>query len=1035
MQRPVIHNGLMGRFASISLSLAALLAASALAQEPAASALAQEPAAKSLATRAGEILEKRCHSCHSHAARKMEGNLALDSRGSIFTGGDSGAAIVANQLDASLLIRAVRYQDEDRQMPPKQKMPAEEIALLEEWVKSGAADPWPGKKIEVPSGPWWSLKPLERPSIPKHGAVHPIDAYIQATLASKGLALSPEADRRTLIRRVAFNLTGLPPSEAEVAAFVADPDPLAYEKLVDRLLASPGYGERWARHWLDVVHYADTHGNDHDWHRPNAWPYRDYVIRSLNADKPYARFIEEQVAGDALYPNDPQATIALGFLAAGPWDHTLLVTVRDDTIDHAMGRNLDRDNMVSTTMSTFQSLTVHCARCHSHKFDPISQREYYALQAVFAGVDRAERPYDIDPAIAAQRANLLAQREAIAQRDAAALKGLDLPIHQGRIAELEKQLVDRKDDWQPLEIVEVRSESEPGTEFRKQEDGSWLVEGKRPKQDTLIVVAQTKLTRLAAFRLETLADPRLPGHGPGRYDTGNFHLTEFRLRAGPLAGKPAPGDTELVEQKFAKASADHDEAGYAITGAIDGKPETWWGIHPKYGQSHEGVFELAQSLGFEGGTRLLFRLEHQGKDGHQIGRFRLSACTDSIPAARRVPLPADIAALGPLAATSPAQRRELALRLLANERLAQLDAQLATLPIAEKMVYAVTRDFKPDGNFKPSLMPRPIHLLARGDLNKPQEPIGPGALSCQPSLPGRLTIPHLHLEAERRAALAKWLSDPKNGLTWRSIVNRTWHYHFGRGLCDTPNDFGRMGGMPRHPELLDWLAVWFRDDAGGSLKSLHRLIVLSQTYRQSSQQVAAAQKIDADNRLLARMNRNRLSGEAFRDAVLALSGRLDNSLGGPPAVLFNDRGKATFAPGDGSPPFVDYHNFDPDAPAARRRSVYRFLFRTVPDPLMDALDCPDGGAMTPVRTESSGAPQALALLNNPWLIRYCEHIAARLAAEHREPAEQVSAAYRLILLRHPQPLELEKVTGYVRRHGLANAVQLLVNTNEFLYVD
>ncbi len=881
----------------------------------------------------------------------------------------------------------------------------------------------PGADPQPPPA-WWSLAPLTRPAPPGPG--HPIDAFIDAKLREKGLSPVAAADRRTLIRRLSFDLTGLPPTPEEVEAFVADADPLAYEKLVDRLLASPRYGEHWGRHWLDVANYADTHGNDHDYARPNAWPYRDYVIRSLNEDKPYPRFVQEQVAGDALFPDDPQAMVALGFLAAGPWDDTLMATIREDTVDHRLSQYLDRDNMVSTVMSTFQSLTAHCARCHNHKFDPISQREYYSLQAVFAGVDRADRPFDADPRTHTRRRELLARKRALARRTPEALAELDAPQTQRKVVAAAEHLERRARTWEPLDVVNVVSVSAPdGTLFARQEDGSWLAHGTRPDKDTFIVTARTGLQGMRAIRLEVLPDDGLPHRGPGRYDNGNFHLSEFRATAQPATG-PTRGAVKLP---FARVSADHADAADVVANTLDGRDDTYWSVHPRYGEPHEAVFELREPAGFAVGTTLTLWLDFKGKPGHQIGRFRLSVCTDALPADERAPLPAALAErLRRVTVPAPDERHELARLILTNE----VDRELAALP-PPQLVYAATSDFAPQGSFKPSAEPRPVHRLIRGDINRPDELVGPGALACLPGLPGDLGTTDGD-ESARRAALARWLVDRRNVLTWRSIVNRVWHYHFGRGLCATPNDFGKMGDRPSHPELLDWLAVWFRDDAHGSLKGLHRLLVTSAAYRRSSAHSAAAE-VDADNRLLWRMNRVRLTAEQVRDSALQVSGRLDLAMGGPPAVQFAHRGNATFRPDGGAPAFLDYPGFDPDAPAGRRRAVYRFVFRTVPDPFLDALDCPDGAAMTPVRSVSTTPLQAFALLNDAFLIRQCEHIADRLTAHAATAEAQVEAAFRLILLRPPSGHERERVAAYVRRHGVANACLVLLNSNEFMFVD
>ena len=917
-------------------------------------------------------------------------------------------------------------------MPPKKsnkaRLTTAEVAILRAWINEGPS--WPDKFAgEKDTAPHWSIKPLVKRALPvlehkKSKIENPIDAFIRAKLAEKKLAPSPEADRRTLLRRLSYDLTGLPPTDEELGAFLADQDEKAYEKLVTRLLASPRHGEHWARHWLDVANYADTHGNDHDYARPNAWPYRDYVIRAFNDDKPYARFVQEQVAGDALFPGDPQATVALGFLAAGPWDHTLMVTVREDTVDHRSAQNLDRDNMVSTVMGTFQSLTVHCARCHNHKFDPVTQREYYSLQAVFAGVDRANRPFDADARTQAERGRLLAEKRALETSDAALLES---PKTIWQVAAWENARKRQEKSWAPFDILSVVSTD--GATLTRQADGSWFASGKRPDRDTYLVTARRRAGKLGAMRLEVLPDDRLPKRGPGRWDNGNFHLSEFRAFATP------PDATNGAQPiALAHATADYNEApAISAAQAIDGKDKTHWGVHPRYGEPHVAVFAIKDPVSFPENTTFTLRLEFQdGVPGHGLGRFRLSA-SDAVPAAA-APITVELAAilLVPPAERTPAQRHDLARAVLKPEN----QRALAALP-APQLVYAVTRDFPPDGeNFKPSPKPRPIHLLARGDLARPGELVGPGTLACLPGLPGELTIAGAGEESARRAALARWLTDDRNALTWRSIVNRVWHHHFGRGLCDTPNDFGKMGGTPGHPELLDWLAVWFRDEAHGSLKELHRLIVTSATWRQASLHSPSAtlHSRDADNGLLGRMNRRRLTAEQVRDTLLALGGKLDLTMGGPAAVQFISRGDATFMPG-GNPPFADYEHFDPDAPAARRRAIYRFLFRTVPDPFMDALDCPDGGAFTPVRGVSTTAVQAFAMLNNSFVIRQCEHLAARISATNSSPESQAGAAFQLILLRAAHETERAKLAAYLRSHGLANACQLLLNSNEFLHLD
>jgi hypothetical protein len=882
----------------------------------------------------------------------------------------------------------------------------------------------------------WSLAPLVRHAVPP-GESHPIDAFIRARLAEKGIALAPPADPRSLLRRLHYDLTGLPPTIDDVEAFTAEVAARgtgeATNSAIERLLASPRHGEHLARHWLDAAHYADTHGNDHDHARPNAWPYRDWVIGAFNDDKPYDRFIAEQVAGDVLFPDDPQAIAALGFLAAGPWDDTLMVGVREDTVDHLMSQNLDRDDYVTTVMSTFQSLTVHCARCHDHKFDPVSQRDYHALQAVFAGIDRADRPYDTDPATHARRRELLARRAAIERREPSILAALASPPETARLAAVAEALRTRAERFAPIEIIAVTSASSAGTIHTPLPDGSWLASGPTPEKDTILVTAKTSLRDLRAIRLETLADPSLPGGGPGRYQpAGNFHLTEFAVAARPLGSAIEPAAALVI----ARAAADHADTSDPVSGTLDGQTNTNWSVHPRYGENHEAVFHLAEPLLTDEGAILTIRLDHQGATGHQVGRLRLSACGPDLAPPLRDPPAAALASLlaKPAAERTTEETETLHLELLR----AELEVEIAALPAPAK-VYAVTNDFQPQGSFKPAKTPRPIRLLDRGEVTKPLEDVGPAALSCLPELPPDLVL-QSDDEGARRAALAGFLVDHRNVLTWRSIVNRVWQWHFGRGLVDSPNDFGFMGSEPSHPELLDWLACWFRDDAKGSLKALHRLILSSATWQAAASSDPHAAAIDPDNRLLWRAHRRRLSGEQVRDTIVGLGDGLDLTMGGPAVIHFLDKGKATFMPDGGAPAFLDYEHFPAESPAHRRRAIYRFVFRTVPDPFMDALDVPDGGQLVPVRNESTTAVQALALGNDPLVLHQAARIAARLRATATDarPAtddERIDALFRHLLLRMPSAEERALLAGYAARHGLAAAAHLLLTTNEFLYLD
>lgn len=866
---------------------------------------------------------------------------------------------------------------------------------------------------ESPAG-WWSLQSLVRPDVPSirpGGArvANEIDAFILARLAGKGLGPSPEADRGTLIRRLHLDLIGLPPTPAEIEAFIADTDPRAYERLVDRLLGSPRYGERWARHWLDVVHYGETHGYDKDQPRTHAWPYRDYVIRSFNEDKPYARFVQEQVAGDVLYPGTRDGFEALGFIAAGPWDLIGHAEVPESKIDGQVARHLDRDDMVANTMQTFNSLTVQCAQCHDHKFDPISQDEYYSLQAVFAAVDRADKKYDADPAVALKRRQLTERQAALAARR----KAIDEKIH--LLAGQPLADLDRR-------IAALSKAGKRGDAF-----GYHSAIEKSPDIAKWVQVDLGRSVALGSIVLHPCKDD-FNGIGEGfgfpvRFKVEISEHAEFQ-EENIVVGDHTREDLPNPRLKAQAIDAGGRAARYIRVTATKLAP-----------RQNDYIFALAE-------------LNALTADGHNIAMGAAVSALDSVEAPTRwqkknltdgwqpgagAPETTDLASARRereqlISSVTPAGDG-LALAEIERGQRA-VEAELAKLP--EQGTAYIAAVHTGSGSFAGTGgkggKPRPIRVLNRGNIQKPGAEVGPGTLSCLPGLPSRFELPPGHAEGDRRAALAHWLTSSNNALTWRSVVNRVWQYHFGRGLVETPNDFGRMGAQPTHPQLLDWLAVEFRD-GGQSLKQLHRLIVTSATYRQASGAGSPeSARIDADNRYLWRQNRRKLDAEAVRDAVLFVAGKLDLRMGGPSFQDF------VITRPEHSPHY-EYHLHDPEDPKSHRRSIYRFIVRSQPQPFMAALDCADPSMQVGRRNESASPLQALALLNNSLVLTMSKHFAARLEAAADDLPGRVRRGFYEAIGRPPSADEQRALTEYAREHGLANFCRVLCNLNEFTFVD
>ena len=968
------------------------------------------------------ILAAKCLSCHGPKIQKS--SYRLDIRDIALSGGDHGEPpIVPGKIAASLLLNYVSDEYSAMAMPPLEsqqpRLTLEEVASLREWVENGAI--WPDSANGLVEDPldWWSFKPL-RKMPPLSSDSHPIDTFIKLKLAERGLTLSAPTDARTLCRRLFFDLIGLPPTPEELDAFVYDSGTdaeSALDRLVEKLLAMPEYGERWARHWLDVVHYGDTHGYDKDKPRPNAWPYRDYVIRALNEDKPYSRFIEEQIAGDVLWPHSRDGIEALGFIAAGPWDFIGHAEVSESKIDGKIARHLDRDDMVSNTIGSFCSVTIHCAQCHQHKFDPISQEDYYRLHAVFSALDRTDREYHRDEAI--QKKFLELERM---KNDAAiALKQIDFPLI--KLAGDEYVALTKR-----IEGASKSTEKNvnKGTEFGYHSEIAF-------NQDTekWVQVDLGKPTELNRVTLRPCYDDfNSIGAGfgfPQRFKIEACDDPEFK------------SGVMLFRQKHDETfHSDFKNPGLQPFSTIVGKEAAITGRYVRVTASNlalrqvDFILALAEMEVYDrSDNNLALGCKVEALDTTEAApRWRKSNLTDGV-------FPA-ISSLEDK--TSLTREREALLVRFADEATVasrqkllteteQSAAELKKLP-APNLVYA-GGIHSGSGTFvgtgASGGKPRRIHLLARGQVTQPLGEMSPGALSSLPFRPFEFVVGPNSVEGDRRVALAHWVSDPSNPLTWRSIVNRVWLYHFGRGFVDTPNDIGHNGGLPTHPVLLDWLAADFRDN-GGSLKRLHRLIVKSETYRQSSSNNDDGARLDSNNTLLWRQNRRRLEAEAIRDSVLAVSGTLDKSMGGPGwkdfVVEFPDHS-----------PHYEYSLADPEDATTWRRSVYRFIVRSQTQPWMTSLDCADPSMRVDKRNESLSSIQALALLNNGFILTQAKHFADRVSKQSNDIEVQVDLAYQLAFGEAPVEGQRAQLIAFAKLHGMPYLCRAFFNLNAFSFVD
>jgi hypothetical protein len=944
------------------------------------------------------ILAENCFKCHGRDEEARKSKLRLDLRDPALKGGRLGVpAVVPGKPDDSELMRRVLSGKDNEVMPPPQtgkKLTAKQIDVLRRWIASGAD-----------YTQHWALTPPTRPAVPRvknaDWVRNPIDAFVLARLEREGLSPSPEADRPTLRRRLALDLTGLPPTPEEVDAFLADKRSDAYEKAVDHLLKSPHHGERWARWWLDAARYADSDGFEKDKPR-QVWMYRDWVVDAFNRDLPYDRFVIEQIAGDLLPDATQDQRVATGFLRNS-------MINEEGGIDPEQFRMEAMFDRMDALGKSVLGLTIQCAQCHNHKYDPITQEDYYRLFAYLNDTHEANiAVYTADEE--KKRAEVLSKIREIEQ-------GLreHTPDWRKQMAAWEERVREDQPEWS---VVKVENAGDNSQRYVYHDDGSLTAWGYAPTKWASQFRGKTDRKKITGFRLEMLTDPNLPLNGPGRSPTGLFALSEFSV---DVADPKTPEKTTRV--KLASASADFGneekplEAMYddrsgkkRITGpvsfAIDGKDDTAWGIDAGPGRRNvdrKAVFVPEKPLELADGAVLTFHLKqmHGGwnsddNQNNNLGRFRFSVTEAEHPVADPLPkrvrdvfaVPAERRSSAQVDAVFAYWRTTVAEWKEANDSIEKLwqehPAGASQLTMAARKAH------------------RPTFVLKRGDFLKPEREVKPGTPAALHPLPAGAE--------PNRLGLAKWLVSRDSPTTARAIVNRVWQAYFGVGLVSTSEDFGLQGEPPSHPELLDWLAVEFME-SGWSFKHLHRLIVTSSTYRQSSKLTPELLRKDPANRLLARGPRFRVDAEAVRDVALAASGLLNPRLGGPPvyppAPDFLFKPPASYGP----------KTWIEDKGENRyRRALYTFRFRSVPYPVLTNFDAPNGDASCVRRARSNTPLQALTTLNETLFVECARGLGLKALAEGGESdRDRAVYAFRRCTGRKPTDRELEVLLGFVTK--------------------
>ena len=994
--------GRLNRWVTMSAGVALLTGATLLRAQPEAPTQSA-PQTVDFARDIEPIFKQHCYECHGPT--KARGHLRLHSPDLIRTGGDSGPIIATGKSDDSLLIHRVLGLGGDDRMPKDgDPLPASAIALLRAWIDQGAPMPvasatTTSAALDPSAGRHWAYVRPKRPDLPSVANAgwerNPIDRFVLARLERERLSPSPEATKSALLRRVTLDLTGLPPTPDEIDAFLSDASPGAYDKVVDRLLASPHYGERWARPWLDLARYADTNGYEKD-NRRAIWKYRDWVIDALNRDLPFDQFTVEQIAGDMLPNATIEQKIASGF-------HRNAMTNEEGGVDpdESMYEMLvDRTN---TTAAVWLGTTLACAQCHNHKYDPFTQKDYFRFLAFLANADYDSRTSTDGTRFGEAKLDLATPDEEMTrQRLQAEVDRLDQELKadtpEVRLAQTQwiRSMRAAQAAWTPLAPDEARATG--GVVLKTLADGSVLASGANAASTSYAVTAHTTLQTITGLRIEALPDPSLPKGGPGRDPYGHFRVTGIEVEIAPaVAGADRH---EIVPFRTIKV----DDSAYAFDpaelltpgeGPQDRKRGSWAinAMRETERLPRQGVLAGAAPFGFPGGTRITVRIHHlEGTLGQGIGRFRLSVTTAADPLAG-----ADIPArLRPALALAAAQRsKEQAADLAAffrstsprlkpaRDALAAARKALGDLQIPSSLVMRERPSFE-----RPS-----YELRVRGSFTSK----GPRVYASTPEA----LHPMRDDQPVNRLGLARWLVDERNPLVARVAANRLWEQVFGRGIVETSEDFGTQGSPPSHPDLLDWMATEFVAK-GWSQKALLRLIVTSSTYRQASVVTPLLAERDPDNRLLARGPRFRMEAEMVRDVALAASGLLSAKMHGPSVFPLQP-------PGIWNMPYNSDKWTTSDGEDRYRRSLYTFWRRTSPYPSFMTFDATSREVCTVRRVRTNTPLQALTLLNDPASFEAARALANRMIAAGGTAADRAALGVKLVLSRAARPAELERL--------------------------